>query len=244
MTNVYCESCGVGVMSSVLICPSCGCKSFLHSPNPSKASPNTPMTGISNVGVIASNDKITALARDRLKGFWWVGAGATIIYYIITLGLSLIPNIGIFLQLASTGPLSLGWAIFSLAAIKKEKVEISLLLSGFNSEVIWTSLGAYLVIFIFVFLWTLLLIIPGIIAALSYSMTYYIIAEDNTVTPLEAISKSKALMHGHKSQLFFLCFRFIGWGILSLLTLGIGFLFLIPYAGVSLGAFYENVKQA
>jgi uncharacterized membrane protein len=96
--------------------------------------------------------------------------------------------------------------------------------------------------FVFILLWMLLLIIPGIIAALSYSMTFYIIADDETMDAMEAIDKSKAMMDGYKWKYFCLALRFVGWALLCILTLGIGFFWLMPYMQVTNAKFYEDVK--
>jgi uncharacterized membrane protein len=91
-------------------------------------------------------------------------------------------------------------------------------------------------------LWALLLIVPGIVAAISYSMTFFILAEDSSLTPMEAINKSKQMMDGYKLKYFYLCLKFIGWALLCCLTLGIGFLWLIPYIQVSTAKFYDELK--
>lgn len=82
---------------------------------------------------------------------------------------------------------------------------------------------------IYEILWTLLLIIPGIIGSYSYAMTDYILAENPELSAKEAIARSKAMMEGNRWRLFCLEISFIGGAILSLLTLGIGSLWLIPY---------------
>jgi uncharacterized membrane protein len=95
---------------------------------------------------------------------------------------------------------------------------------------------------LFILLWTLLLIIPGIIAAISYSMTFYILADDNSIGAMDAIDKSKKMMDGYKWKCFCLGLRFLGWALLCILTLGIGFLWLMPYMQVSMAKFYDDVK--
>ena len=77
---------------------------------------------------------------------------------------------------------------------------------------------------IFVFLWSLLLIIPGIIALFSYSFVYLIAADEPDLLAMEIIAKSKKLTRGHKWQIFRLFWRFFGWFLLSCMTFGIGFL--------------------
>lgn len=91
---------------------------------------------------------------------------------------------------------------------------------------------------LFIFLWTLLFIIPGIIAGYRYAMAPYIMANNPEVGVLEALGRSKALMAGHKGRLFCLDVSFIGWYIVGALTLGIGFLWIGPYVGASRAAFF------
>jgi uncharacterized membrane protein len=71
-------------------------------------------------------------------------------------------------------------------------------------------------------------------------MTPFIMAEHPEMTAKEAITASKHAMDGHKFELFCLGFSFIGWGILAILTLGIGFIFLSPYIEASWAAFYRD----
>lgn len=99
-----------------------------------------------------------------------------------------------------------------------------------------------LLVGIYTFLWTLLLIIPGIIAAFSYAMTPYIL-EENPYMPInEAIRQSKVMMYGNKWRLFCLEISFIGWALLSVLTCGIGFLWLAPYINAAECAFFFDVS--
>lgn len=97
---------------------------------------------------------------------------------------------------------------------------------------------------LFVFLWTLLFIIPGIIASYSYSMTAYIMVDHPEYSALEAITESKKMMRGHKWRLFCLHFSFIGWYLLSALTWGIGLLWLNPYVEAANAAFYKELSQS
>jgi len=88
----------------------------------------------------------------------------------------------------------------------------------------------------------ILAIVPSIIATYRYSMTYYVIVETADVGPLEAIRRSKRMMHGNKWKYFCLQCRFIGWGLLCVLTLGIGCLWLSPYMMTSMARFYDDLK--
>lgn len=95
---------------------------------------------------------------------------------------------------------------------------------------------------IYVLLWSLLFIIPGIIASYSYSMTEYILADYPELSASEAISRSKQMMDGNKWRLFCLQFSFIGWDILCAFTLGIGNLWLTPYKQAATAVFYREVS--
>ena len=89
----------------------------------------------------------------------------------------------------------------------------------------------------------LLLIVPAIIAAFSYSMVFYILADNPDISPTNALKKSKEMMMGYKWKIFFLGLSFLGWALLAILTLGIGLLWLMPYIQVSTINFYEDIKD-
>jgi uncharacterized membrane protein len=102
---------------------------------------------------------------------------------------------------------------------------------------------AYLLVVLYIILWTLLLIVPGIIAALSYSMTFYILADEPAIKAEDALRKSKAMMDGYKLKLFYLCLWFFLLALLCVLTLGIGFLWFIPFVNVTMAKFYDDIKR-
>ena len=93
-----------------------------------------------------------------------------------------------------------------------------------------------------VFLWSLLLVVPGIVMSFSYAMTPYILEEHPEIGVWEASTRSREIMRGHRFDLFWLDLSFIGWAILSILTFGIGLLWLIPYMSASEVGFYEDLK--
>ncbi len=95
---------------------------------------------------------------------------------------------------------------------------------------------------VFVCLWSLLLLIPGIIKAYAYAMTPYILVDKPELSANEAINLSKAMMKGHKFDFFWLSLSFIGWGVLCILTAGIGLFWLLPYTYTAYAAFYQDVK--
>ena len=106
----------------------------------------------------------------------------------------------------------------------------------------WHKVWGMFLMNVFIFLWMLLLVIPGIVKMFSYAMTPFILEEHPELGANEAIDHSRAMMKGHKFDLFWLILSFIGWMILCLFTLGIGYLWLIPYMQTSIAGFYEDVK--
>ena len=106
----------------------------------------------------------------------------------------------------------------------------------------WHKVLGMLLMGIFIFLWTLLLVIPGIIKTFSYAMTPYILHEYPNVGVNDAIDISRKMMKGHKLDLFLLELSFIGWMILTAFSLGIGLLWLAPYMQTAHAGFYEEVK--
>lgn len=137
--------------------------------------------------------------------------------------------------------MQMGLSRFSLNLARRQKAEIDQLFDGFKNFT--NTLVAYLLMVLYVILWALLLIIPGIIAAIGYSQTFFILSDNPKISGQDALKKSKELMKGYKWKYFCLCLRFFGWFLLSILTLGIGFLFLVPYANVSFAHFYDDVKS-
>ena len=94
---------------------------------------------------------------------------------------------------------------------------------------------------LYVFLWSLLLIVPGIMKSYSYAMVPYILAEEPELDTDAALARSTALMDGNRMRLFCLHFSFIGWDILASLTFGIGHIFLTPYKQAANAAFYRDL---
>ena len=134
-----------------------------------------------------------------------------------------------------------GYAKYNLDLMDGEEGKAGTLFEYFPQ---WkTMVKAGLLQAVFVFLWTLLFIIPGIIAALRYAMTNYILAENPEMGAMEAIDRSKELMDGNKWRFFCLGFSFIGWEILAGLVPVIGGLLLLPYTSAANAAFYRDIVR-
>jgi uncharacterized membrane protein len=186
------------------------------------------------------NSELTEAARNALRGNWGVAIGTFLLYAIIISVISSIPLLGALAIFVVHGPFLLGIAIFYLNLSRGTRREVELIFKGFSR--FGLAFSAYWLMGIFVFLWSLLLIIPGIIMSFAYAMTFFVIADDESVSAMAAIRRSQEMMRGNKFKLFLMMCRFIGWTILSLLTFGIGFLWLVPYIAVSVAKFYDDVK--
>ena len=134
-----------------------------------------------------------------------------------------------------------GYSRFNLDLVDRQKEpEIGILFGYFK---FWkTTAAASFLQGLYVFLWSLVFIIPGIVAGYSYAMTDYILAEHPELTAGEAIEQSKAMMYGNRFRLFCLQFSFVGWDLLCALTLGIGNLWLRPYKQAAEAAFYRDIS--
>lgn len=187
------------------------------------------------------NGRITAQARELLKGNWGLSIGVCVVGGIIASGGG-IPYVGPIISIVLAGPIDLGMNVFFLTLVRRGRCEFELLFRGFRN--FGGALGAYVLMTSLIFAWSLLLLVPGIIAALAYSQTFYLMAQDTTLGPLEAIRASKRLMAGRKWKLFCLGWRFFGWGLLCLLTCGIGFLWLQPYMTASFARFHDDLHES
>ena len=105
------------------------------------------------------------------------------------------------------------------------------------------NIGTLLLAGIKLVLWSLLFVIPGIIKSYEYAIIPYILADNAEISSKEAFKKAKEMMKGNKWRLFKLNFSFIGWILLSFLTLGLGVFFLIPYISAANAEFYVELKN-
>lgn len=134
----------------------------------------------------------------------------------------------------------LGYNRFNLNLIDGEEVSIGQVVSYFPH---WKkAISVSFLRWLYTFLWSLLFIIPGIIASYSYTMATYIMAENPDISAREALRWSKDIMQGNKWRLFCLSFSFIGWSLLCVFTFGIGNLWLIPYEKAAITDFYREVS--
>ena len=190
--------------------------------------------------MLKENSQLRAEARQALQGKWPMAAVAALIYSVIAGGLSAIPFIGGLCSLFIGLPIAYGIAIVMLGVYRGKDIDFGVLFEGFQDycRIFVTKLLQA----IYTLLWSLLLVIPGIIKSYSYAMTDFILKDEPEMKNNAAIEKSMAMMENNKMKLFLLDLSFIGWALLAIVTFGIGFLFLQPYMQVSRAAFYEDLK--
>ena len=151
---------------------------------------------------------------------------STIIQTIVT-GILTIASLNVYIQMTRS----------------PEPVSFSLFIEGLNNWLKATL--ATLWQFLWIFLWSLLFIIPGIIKSLAYSMMPYIVAEYKNISVTKAMKISMIITRGHLMDVFILELSFIGWVLLSCLTLGIGFVVLQPYMELTyVNTFHDLLQEA
>lgn len=194
---------------------------------------------------------VTIVAWLLVEAFTYGNGGNSSIRYVLENG-SLVrvgnQNSNGFHGLASLvafiigGPIYFGVASYFLKLAKHMPAEFNELFSGFS--LFKTNFVLNFFIMLFTILWSLLLIVPGIIAAIKYSMAYYIMNENPEIGALEAIQRSKEMMDGHKMRFFEMWLSFLGWFILGVVTAGLGMLYAVPYYRAAKANFYLDLKES
>lgn len=206
-----------------------------------------------------SNSELKDKALNDLKGNWTQPVLASLVYMVIAIIFSGDPsafnssNIGmqqnfttwngicLLVSLFFILPMAYSYMLIFLDFIRGEKEKLVGKLFVFFKNY-GRAFGTAFMVMLYTFLWSLLLVIPGLIKALAYSMSYYISKDHPEYSIDECIEASKRMMDGHKWELFVLYLSFIGWILLSILTLGIGFLWLAPYMDTTIAHYYEELK--
>lgn len=208
-----------------------------------------------------TNSEIRQESLSIMKGNWASGVIVTLLLFVavtlcsaITSSFGLCGNktvmnyiselLNLLVAIFIFYPLAMSMVIMFLSFVKSgEKLSAKGLTLGFKSPFYDKSVVLYLLMAIYTLLWSLLLIVPGIIKSLSYALAPYILAENPELKANEAIEKSMAMMNGHKMQLFLMWLGYVGFALLSALALGIPLLWLHPYYQVVMVKFYEEVKS-
>lgn len=190
-----------------------------------------------------SNLTLMRETRQLLSPYWGLGVLVAFVYSLIVGAPGAItPIIGDLVSFCLSGPLTLGFVFFSFAITREGSPKLSQLFDGF--QFFGKSFLAYLCYLILIVVGLFLLIVPGIIASLGFSMTFFIMADQPELSFSECMEASWKMTKGYRLKYLGLNIRFIPWYLLGLLCLGIGVLLVIPWHQVTLAKFYEEIKNS
>ena len=197
--------------------------------------------------------ELKANAKEQLRGKWAVAIATVLVANILIdsdvmykvsekfglIGLSISCSL---ISLFLGGVISVGLCKFLLdMTTKREEPRFETLFSQFN--IYLKTLGLNILITLSVCIGTTLFIVPGIIVGLMFSQSYYILSEDPSKSITQCIKESVDMMNGHKWDLFYLELTFIGWWLLTAITVGIAGLWVAPYVKVTETNFYLSIKN-
>lgn len=188
-----------------------------------------------------SFSELKTSAKAQISGKIGVLFLMMLIIFGIVFASCLLPVAGNIANFIVSAAFGLGGSWVYLKIARDEEISVGNIFYGF--EDLWTAIKAHFFMSLFIWLWSLLLIIPGIIKAYAYSMTFFILAENKGMPVLEAITLSRNMMDGHKMDLFLLTLSFIGWFILVVITFGIAGIWVYPYFYATWANFYLSVKE-
>lgn len=202
---------------------------------------------------MSSISELKARAKESLKGKYGDAIVVILLSGLISGAFGVIQTVGnnmnnygltmvgSLISFIVTGLISFGSVSFFLKLSRNEEVDYKELFTKTNMLVPYLLIS--LLTGIFVFLWSLLFIIPGIIAAIAYSQVMLIALDNPEMDPMDVLKKSKEMMQGHKLDFVILNLSFLGWMILGAFTAGILYLWLIPYMTVTQYNFYNELKE-
>ena len=186
--------------------------------------------------------ELKSRAKSQLGGIFepnWIYALLfCLIASVIVSAASVVPVLGSLIVL---GPMNyaISKSLLNLSR-KGEKPNLNGLFDGFTDDFGETLLIGLLST-LFVCLWSVLFIIPGIVKSYAYSMAYYVKVDHPEYDWRQCLKESEALTKGHKGELFVLDLSFIGWLIVGAMCLGVGTLWVMPYMELTKANFYNDL---
>lgn len=168
--------------------------------------------------------------------------GTTILPYISIVLVIVITIAFLILKILIYNPLTIGLSSFFIRGYSEES-KIDYLFSYFKSNSWFNLTGKLLLRDIYIMLWSLLLLIPGIIKSYEYFYVDYILAENPEMSLNDAIALSQKMTSGEKFDIFVLDLSFIGWKIISNILFGLGYILLIPYIQATFARLYLVKKE-
>lgn len=186
-------------------------------------------------------------AKAQIKGKIGILFVITLVIGVVSavagLLLGLIPYVGsIAAAIIVTPAFTLSLVRVYLMVVGGKTPEVKDAFCGFDD--FWSAFKVTFLVGIYTFLWSLLFVIPGIIKSIAYSMSMYILAENPGKSARECIKESVDMTNGHKGELFVLSLSFIGWILLGYVTLGIAYIWVMPYMYATFVNAYHSLKPA
>ncbi len=179
--------------------------------------------------------QLKAIAKQQIQG----NIGILFVCLLITSVLSnIVPGLA---SLIVAPPLTLGLTMIFLGLTRNESPEVNTLFSGFSY--MGPAILLNIMIAVFTFLWSLLFVIPGIIKGISYSMAYFVLADNPELSANEALDESKRITSGHIGDLFVLYLSFIPWFLLGAITCGLALIYVVPYVQATMANYYLELKD-
>lgn len=204
-----------------------------------------------NINTMPSFSELKKEAKEKLRGKYTIPIISYLVYFVSVMIISTIlqkefsvtsaQTLNYLMSLFVYAIIILGFWHLYMKIYREEKIEYGDVFYGFKNYPKYVVL--VLLHFIYTFLWSLLLIIPGIIKGLSYAQCYFIALDNPDLSPNECITESRKMMDGYKWKYFLLNLSFIGWILLGVLTFGILYIWLLPYMSETAVGFYEHLKK-
>lgn len=197
---------------------------------------------------IEIKEKAKELVKENFKDFWKGYLIVLLITFLCSFVIELLFDRGSMIYncltlVASffTSTLTVGFYLYILKMVRKEEYEKEDLFKYVKDVLPIVAIS--ILTMVFVLLWSILLIIPGVIAAIGYSMVLYIYADNPELTPMEYLEQSKKMMQGYRWDYFVFVLSFIGWILLCGLTLGIALIWVVPYVSFAETIYYDELKK-
>lgn len=185
---------------------------------------------------------IKSRAKSVLGDNYGIIIGTFAVYFLIQLACGFIPYLGWLVNVVVVPVIMVGYMNLFVRLYRGEKVYFQDMFNGFQN--FGHNLGGYWYMYLFIFLWTLLLYIPGIIKGYAYFMAPYILMDQPEIGATEALEKSKQMTNGHKMDLFVMHLSFLGWILLSVPTFGLlSFFFVTPYMMLTNAGYYVVLRN-
>lgn len=184
--------------------------------------------------------ELKAEAKEQIRGNVFMAFVCWLIVSVILVALNFIVGIGTVASIILSPVLLFGFIKLFYDLAQGEKIQVSNVFSGFSNfgNVFVTNF----LVGLFTSLWSLLFVIPGIIKTFSYSMSNYVLCDYPELSGTQAIKESQRIMDGHKMDLFVLYLSFIPWALLGTITLGLAYIYIIPYMQATVTNFYNDIK--